>query len=63
MQWEVNTGNGFILVSNGASNGAIYSGARTGTLTITGVTPNFNGYQYEAVFTNSAGTLTTSPPR
>ena len=61
VQWEVNIGNGFTLVSNGPSNGAVYSGAITGTLTITDVTQNFNGYQYEAVFTNSAGTLTTSP--
>ena len=60
VQWEVNIGNGFTLVSNGTSNGAIYSGALTGTLTITDVTQIFNGYQYEAVFTNSAGTLTTS---
>jgi hypothetical protein len=41
-QWEVNTGSGFTNITNNA----IYSGATTGTLTITGATPNMNGYQY-----------------
>ncbi len=56
VQWEVNTGNGFTLLTNGV----VYSGATTGTLTITDATSNFNGYEYEAVFTNSAGALTSN---
>ena len=52
----MNTGNGFTLLTNGV----VYSGATTGTLTITDATSNFNGYEYEAVFTNSAGALTSN---
>jgi len=57
VQWEVNTGSGFTLLSNDA----VYSGATTTTLTITGATAGLNGNQYEAVFTNSFGTATTMP--
>ena len=56
VQWDVNTGSGFATLSNGG----VYSGIATKTLTITGVTASLNGYQYEAVFTNGYGTLTTS---
>ena len=38
----------------------VYSGSSTDTLTITGATSAMNGYQYEAVFTNTAGGVTTS---
>ena len=55
VQWEVNTGSGFNNVS-----GSEYSGATTGTLTITGATAAMNGYTYEAVFTNSSGSVTTN---
>ncbi|ACL20462.1 cell wall/surface repeat protein [Desulfitobacterium hafniense DCB-2] len=44
-RWQVNTGSG---VSN-ISNGGVYSGAGTSTLTITGATAGMNGYQYRAV--------------
>ena len=56
VQWEVNTGSGFSAITNGG----VYSGATTGTLTITGATAAMNGYTYEAVFTNSAGTVTSN---
>ena len=56
MQWQVNTGSGFTNISDGG----VYSGSTTGTLTITGATAAMNGYQYEAVFTNSGGTATSS---
>ena len=56
VQWEVSTGSGFTALANGG----VYSGVTTGTLTITGVTAGLNGDQYEAVFTNSAGTLDSS---
>ena len=57
VQWEVSSGSGFSALSNGG----VYSGATTGTLTITAATAAMNGYQYEAVFSNSAGHITTSP--
>ncbi|WP_378945955.1 cadherin-like beta sandwich domain-containing protein [Mesorhizobium sp. ANAO-SY3R2] len=46
-QWQVNTGSGFIDISNGAP----YSGATTATLTITGATAGMNGYLYRVVAT------------
>ena len=57
MQWEVNTGSGFTALTNGG----VYSGVTTDTLTITGATAAMNGYQYEAVFTNGAARSTTNP--
>ncbi len=57
VQWLVSTNGGatFSLVS-----GAIYSGTNTDTLTITGATAAMNGYEYEALFTNSIGSTMTS---
>ncbi|MGZ4011515.1 MAG: PKD domain-containing protein [Flavisolibacter sp.] len=52
IQWQVNTGTGFVNISNGGG----YSGATTTTLTITGVTPSMNNYQYQAVL--QSGTCT-----
>ena len=65
-QWQVNTGTGFTNVSNGG----VYSGATTATLTITGATANLNGYVYRVVVTgldlphaiSSAATLTVNSP-
>ncbi len=56
VHWQVNTGSGFTNLSDGG----VYSGSSTTTLTITGATAAMSGYQYEAVFTNSAGSLTSS---
>jgi cyclophilin family peptidyl-prolyl cis-trans isomerase len=56
VQWQVNTGSGFTNISNGG----VYGGSSTGTLTITGATAAMNGYQYQAVFTNSLGSATTN---
>ena len=64
-QWQENTGSGFTNISNGG----VYSGATTSTLTLTGVTAGMSGYLYRLVaingvptcFTNSnSGTLTVS---
>jgi len=52
-QWQVNSGTGFTNVSNGG----VYSGATTNTLTITGVTAAMNGYVYRAIV---SGTCTPS---
>lgn len=48
-QWQVNTGTGFTDIANAAP----YSGATTGTLTITGATAGLTGYQYRAVVTGT----------
>ena len=60
-QWQVNTGSGFVDVTNTAP----YSGATTATLTITGVTAGLNNNQYRCVIgscptaiTSNAATLT-----
>lgn len=61
VQWQVDTGAGFTNLA----------GATSTTLTLNAVTAGMNGYDYRAVFTNSAGsdtsasanlTVTTSPP-
>ena len=44
-QWQVNTGTGFTNVTNGG----VYSGATTASLTLTLPTIGFNGYQYRCV--------------
>ncbi|MFM7671377.1 MAG: M36 family metallopeptidase [Bacteroidota bacterium] len=44
-QWQVNTGAGFVTVSNGG----VYSGATTSTLSVTGATLALNGNQYRCV--------------
>lgn len=64
-QWQVNTGSGFGNISNGG----VYSGATTATLTITGATTGMNGYLYRCVAysgacssTSNQATLTISNP-
>jgi DNA-binding beta-propeller fold protein YncE len=60
-QWQVSTnGVDWTNVTNGASNGAVYSGATTSALTISGATTGMNGTEYRAVTSSStspAGTL------
>ena len=58
VQWKVNTGSGTFAA---VSNGGVYSNATTKSLTITDATAAMNGYQYEAVFTNSSGSVTSNP--
>ena len=63
VQWavDIRDGNGFKVLSDGTlGNGATYAGSSTGTLTITNVVASMSGYQYEAIFTNSAGGATSS---
>lgn len=72
-QWQINTGSGFVDITNTAP----YSGATTATLTITGVTATMNNYQYRCIIgscptpiTSNAATftvfsfvaITTQPP-
>jgi len=62
--WQENQGSGF----NTISNGGIYSGATTNTLTLTGVTAGMNNYTYQCIVsgtctpavTGTAATLTVN---
>jgi hypothetical protein len=51
-QWQENTGSGFVNITNGG----IYSGATSSTLTINPVTTAMNNYQYQCVIANTCGT-------
>jgi hypothetical protein len=55
VQWRVSTNGGATFMN--LSNGGVYSGATTMTLSIsnTNIPTNLNGYLYQAVFANSAG--------
>ncbi|MCK4663979.1 MAG: immunoglobulin domain-containing protein [Bacteroidales bacterium] len=55
-QWQVNTGSNFEDITNGD----IYSGAETDTLTITSATANMNTYEYQCVVANSCGDITSN---
>jgi len=55
-QWQVNTGAGFVNVTNGG----VYSGATTSTLNITGATAAMNGYIYHVVLTGTCPPPATS---
>ncbi len=54
--WQVSSGGAYSAVSNGG----IYAGATTATLTITPTANTQNGYTYRAVVTDSNGSTTTS---
>jgi autotransporter-associated beta strand protein len=53
VQWQVSV--------NGGTSFSPISGATSTTLAVTGVTSAYNGYEYEAVFTNSIGSATSNP--
>ncbi|MCK4663978.1 MAG: SBBP repeat-containing protein [Bacteroidales bacterium] len=55
-QWQVNTGSGFEDITDGD----VYSGTETDTLTITSATANMNTYQYQCVAGNSCGDITSN---
>ncbi|SOD13369.1 MBG domain-containing protein [Pedobacter xixiisoli] len=55
-QWEVNTGSGFTSLTNGG----VYAGVTTATLTITGATLGMNGYMYRVVATGNCSPATNS---
>jgi hypothetical protein len=54
-QWQVDEGSGFGNITNGG----VYDGANTNTLSITGVTLVMNNFQYRCVVSNPAGTTTS----
>ena len=51
-QWQVNTGSGWSNITNNA----LYSGATTSTLSITGASAAMSGYQYQCIVQESVGT-------
>ena len=55
-QWQVNTGGGFANVTNNA----VYSGATTATLSLTGATAAMSGYQCQVVVTGTVAPAATS---
>lgn len=57
-QWQVNTGSGFVNISNGAP----YSNVTTRILTLTTPSTSFYGYKYQCVATKAASTTITSNP-
>lgn len=58
-QWQLSTDGGSTF--NNISNGGVYSGATSGTLSVTGGLAPMNGYEYQDVFTNGTGTATSDP--
>jgi len=55
-QWQVNTGSGFTNISNGG----IYNGATTTTLTLTNITSAMNGYTYQVLVSGGCLSPVTS---
>ena len=55
-QWQVNTGSGFVDITNGG----VYSNATTATLSITGATGGMNGWTYRCRAISSGGSATTN---
>jgi hypothetical protein len=55
-QWQENTGSGFANVSNGG----VFSGATSATLTITGATSGMSGYLYRCAVTGTCGNATSN---
>ncbi len=56
-QWQVSTDGGSSY--NNISNGGIYSGATTATLTITGATTSLNNNRYRSLLSNASCTVPT----
>lgn len=59
LQWQVNANRGAGWTN--LANGAVYSGVTTETLAISGAPADFEGFQFRAVATNSAGTVISNP--
>lgn len=51
-QWQVSTDGG--VVFNAVSNGGVYSGANSVTLTLTGASLSMNGYRYQCLVSGNA---------
>ena len=57
-QWQLSTDGGTIY--NSISNGGVYSGATTATLTITGATTGMNNYRYRCISSVQCGSTTSN---
>ncbi len=55
-QWIEDQGSGFASITNGG----VYSGATTNTLTLTGVTANMGGYRYALLINHACGTTVST---
>ncbi len=60
LQWQVSTDG---IAWSGLADGGVYSGARTGTLTITGATVEMSGYAYRCLASSVAGPNTSLSAR
>jgi hypothetical protein len=56
-QWQISTDGGSTFAN--VTNGGVYSGATTSTLTMTGLTTTYNGYKFRCVATNTCSTTTS----
>lgn len=59
IQWYRDAGSGFVAL-NGTTDGGIYSGFTSGTLTLSSATNALNGYIYRATFTNINGSVNSA---
>jgi hypothetical protein len=55
-QWQVNIGSGFTNISNNA----VYSGATTDVLTITGANSTYSGFLYKCIIIGDCGGIATN---
>lgn len=55
-QWQVNTGSGFVNITNTPP----YSGTTTANLTVSPVSITYNGYQYRCIIQNTCGADTSN---
>lgn len=55
-QWQVNTGSGWVNISNAAP----YSGTTVATLSVSAVTTGMNGYQYRCLLSNTCSNIITN---
>lgn len=56
-QWQVNTGSGFVNITDNA----VYRGTQSPLLTVRNPPTNFRGYTYRCVANTTTGQLTTTP--
>lgn len=56
-QWQVNNGSGYSNITNGG----VYSGANSATLSLTGVSPSMDGYAYRVIASGTCTPAMVSP--
>lgn len=55
-QWQVDAGSGYLNVTNGG----VYSGSTSSTLSLTGIPGNLNANKYHCVVSNTSGSTTSN---